>query len=161
MYNKNIYQLLDYGKFLNKYLKKTDNFHPEDFLKFACLYLNQRENNYVFSKITMYDHNNYGVKNHYFITDEVTAEILNNKNCEYDLDFIKDSDILKDSIHIEEGKFSLIDSNYDLNRELIKKDELIYPIYRILQMKIDNPYILNEERLDNMLLDNKKELTKY
>ena len=197
MYNKNIYELLEYGKFLkreleqlyfdlendetrdiysvkdaindiknelrvlNKYLKKIDNFHPEDFLKFATEYLNQFDNNYVYSRITMFDHNNYGVKTHYFISDEVTAKYLNeNINCEYDFENINNSEILNDIIHVEEGKFSLIDSNYDLNKELIKKEELIYPIYNILQLKIDNPYILNNERLDNTLLEIKKGINK-
>jgi len=197
MYNKNIYELLEYGKFLkreveqlnfdlenseeydlyniksaikdvrdeikvlNKYLKKTDNFHPEDFLPFVVEYLNQCDYKYVYSKITMFDHNNYGAKNHYFISDEATAEYLNeNINCEYDFNNISKAGVLKDIMHFEEGKFSLIDSNYDLNKELCKKKELIYPIYHILQMKLDNPYIFNEQRMDIALNDIKKGINK-
>ena len=198
MYNKNIYQLLEYGKFLKKELlglyfdlenndnyknidsikevindikeeldkvnniiKRLDNFTPEEFLKFATEYLNQLGNNYTYSRITMYDHTNYSVKNHYFISDPVTSKYLNeNINCEYDFNFIENSPILDNTIHFEDRTFSLLDSNYDINYELSKKNELIYPVYTILQNKLNNPFILNEEVLENNLLDNKKGINK-
>ena len=198
MYNKDIYQLLEYGKFLKnelmqlyfdlenndnyKYLdsikdvindikeelnkldliiKRIDNFTPEEFLNFATIYLNQLGNNYKYSRITMYDHNNYSIKNHYFISDDITSNYLNeNINCEYDFNLIEKSPILDNTIHFEDSNFSLIDSNYDINYELSKKSELVYPIYSILQRKLDNPFILNEEVLENALLDNKKGINK-
>ena len=199
MFNKDIYELLEYGKLLknelkqlsldldndylcrntfkinesisdiqeeiillNKYIKFIDNFIPEDFVKFITKYLNQIDNKYVYSKVLVFDHNNYGASNHYFISDEITANYLsNNINCEYDLNHVKKVGLLDDVIHIQDSKFSIIDSNYDINQELSKYDELLLPIYGILQMKIDNPSIHNEDRLNNTLLNNKKELIKH
>ena len=198
MYNKDIYQLLKYGKFLkkellelyfdlenndnyknttsiknvindikeeldrlNSILKRIDNFTPEEFLGFSTKYLNQLGNNYIYSRITMYDPNNYSVKNHYFISDDITSKYLNeNINCIYDFNLLENSHILDNTIHFEDSNFSLIDSSYDINYELSKKSELIYPVYTILQKKLNNPFLLNEEVLENTLLDNKKGINK-
>ena len=199
MYNKNIYDLLEYGRLLkneikqlsldldndylckntskikqaileiqeellllNKYIKHIDNFYAEDFLMFATKYLNNLGYKYLYFKINMFDYNNYGVKTHHFITDEIASDfLLNNMNCEYDFSYVINSQLLKDAIHVEDMNFSLIDSNFNINHELSKKEELLDPIYEILQMKIDNPSIHNEERIEKVLDRNKKELIKH
>ena len=194
--SKNIFQLLDYGKFLkyelsqlyydleknqygyrkdiintiddikneinklNKLLGIIDDFNAEEFFNYICDYLNKFDNNYVYSRITTFDYNNYGVYNHNFIFKEDCLKYIDNDiKCEYEIDYLLNNQS-DEVIHIEDSKFSLIDSNFNINHELAKKNELIDPIYNILQMKLDYPSINNNDRLNNAFDVKNKELTK-
>ena len=148
-------------KKLNMIIKKVNNFYREEYLEFATEMLNQNGGNYVLSKTLIFDHNNTQGKFHYFISDESMAEFLQ-KDVSYksDLDNLINVGMLKNTIHFSEDNFSLLDDNYNINSELCKSKLLKEASIKAMQIKLDNPYITNEQRLDTILEDNKKELTK-
>ena len=148
-------------KDVDRLVKKIDNFHREEFLDFAVKLLNQDGSNYVLTKTLIFDHKSTQGKFHYFISDEAMADFLQ-KDVSYksDLDNLINVGMLKNTIHFSEDNFSLLDDNYNINSELCKSKLLKEASIKAMQIKLDNPYITNEQRLDTILEDNKKELTK-
>lgn len=147
-------------KKLNITIKKVNNFHREEYLEFATELLNQNDGDYVFSKVLVFDDEN-NAKFHYYISDPSTSEFLRKDvTYESDLNNIISSGMLDNTIHFREDNFSLLDGNYNINSELCKSDLLKEASIKAMQIKLDNPYITNAQRLDSILESNKKELTK-
>ena len=131
----------------------------EEFLDFAVNYLNQDGSNYVLFSLELPDKKCLS-KKHYFISDEITSDILAD-SLSYDtsLDYIERKGILNNTIHFTEDSFFIIDENYIVNKEIMKKSELECAMYRLLQLIIDEPNITNKQRLEIILNEKKKELT--
>ena len=131
----------------------------EEFLDFAVNYLNQDGSNYVLFSLELPDKKCLS-KKHYFISDEITSDILAD-SLSYDtsLDYIERKGILNNTIHFTEDSFSIIDENYKVNKEIMKKSELECAMYRLLQLIMDEPNITNKQRLEIILKEKKKELT--
>ena len=131
----------------------------EEFLDFAVNYLNQDGSNYVLFSLELPDKKCLS-KKHYFISDEITSDILAD-SLSYDtsLDYIERKGILNNTIHFTEDSFFIIDGDYKVNKEIMKKSELECAVYKLLQLIIDEPNITNKQRLEITLNEKKKELT--
>ncbi len=131
----------------------------EEFLDFAVNYLNQDGSNYVLFSLELPDKKCLS-KKHYFISDEITSDILAD-SLSYDtsLDYIERKGILNNTIHFTEDSFFIIDENYIVNKEIMKKEQLESAVYKLLQLIIDEPNITNKQRLEIILNEKKKELT--
>ena len=130
----------------------------EEFLDFAVNYLNQDGSNYVLFSLELPDKKCLS-KKHYFISDEITSDILAD-SLSYDtsLDYIERKGILNNTIHFTEDSFSIIDENYKVNKEIMKKEQLESAVYKLLQLIMDEPNITNKQRLEIILKEKKKEL---
>ncbi len=131
----------------------------EEFLDFAVNYLNRDGSNYVLFSLELPDKKCLS-KKHYFISDEITSDILADR-LSYDtsLDYIERKGILDNTIHFTEDSFSIIDEDYNVNKEIMKKSELESAVYRLLQLIMDEPDITNKRRLEIILNEKKNELT--
>ena len=130
----------------------------EEFLDFAVNYLNQDGSNYVLFSLELPDKKCLS-KKHYFISDEITSDILAD-SLSYDtsLDYIERKGILNNTIHFTEDSFFIIDENYIVNKEIMKKEQLESAVYKLLQLIMDEPNITNKQRLEIILKEKKKEL---
>ena len=172
-----ILQLNDALDGIREIMYKGANFKTSEFAKFMTDFLILTKGNFKLTELTIAsDYNpdetffeqlkrkrarkkgirlpNIKGTKHYFISDPATKEfILENIYDEEDLETFLDMGYTKDLTMFDSYQTYLFNSDFTMKRKFARYPRLKTAIYELIQLKMDNPRLTDEERFQ-MVLNN-------
>lgn len=161
------------------------NFKTEEFVYFLNSFLKLIESNYIVTKIRVADSNIYfeeslsdkikrrkAWKNKkrintvkgkwcYFISDEISREtILENIFDDEDLDVYKNSKVVNDVMIMDSFNTYPFYSNFKMKKGFASNPKIKTAIYELIDLKIKNPELTDEERFNIVLNNTKRRIAK-